>query len=372
MKHSILRNTIVTFASFIFVITIVSAWAPPGQPAPSGNVSAPVNVGAVAQLKAGSLQVASLVSEGSIKVGNTATECTADISGAIRWTGTEMQYCNESNQWLPFGGGGINMTFYDKSQTFPRGTKNNTTLTCNAGDVLVSGSCSAMHDPSYSFQALIQEPRGTDGWYCAAGDGNSLTGITLKCGKPGTSNASVPANCAQLASDADGNIICGTAVQQPPADKTLTCINLGYDTYNATTDRCEYTFIKKHIGMDATSLIIPGYFFNTLPDAIVTNEGCGLYCGYSPAEGGYAVEGFVNEAGEVTVKVSHVCRYPSLCGSGAPVAYTQTVTIADFRNSHSGNFSAVYGGGSHTWSYNNKCLYVNRAGTPVDSACFTK
>ena len=55
-----LRSAIITSASFIFVITAVSAWTGPSVSAPNGNVSAPITVSATNQEKTGGLWLGSL------------------------------------------------------------------------------------------------------------------------------------------------------------------------------------------------------------------------------------------------------------------------------------------------------------------------
>lgn len=72
MNNPLFRNALVTLASFIFVITIVSAWTAPTQTAPNGNVSAPITVGASNQIKAGGLGVASLTTTGGASIGTNA------------------------------------------------------------------------------------------------------------------------------------------------------------------------------------------------------------------------------------------------------------------------------------------------------------
>lgn len=98
MNNHILRNALVTFASFIFVITIVSAWTTPGAIPPNGNVSAPLTISAVSQSKTGGLDVGWLSAVGSIKVGTTNAVCSIDIAGALRYNSTLkcVEYCNET------------------------------------------------------------------------------------------------------------------------------------------------------------------------------------------------------------------------------------------------------------------------------------
>jgi len=112
MNNPTLRSTLITFASFIFVITAVNAWTGPSVPAPDGNVSAPLTISATSQSKTGGLDVGWLSAVGAVKVGYTATACTADLAGSLRWNTGVMEYCN-GTVWGPFvgsgtGGGGEN------------------------------------------------------------------------------------------------------------------------------------------------------------------------------------------------------------------------------------------------------------------------
>jgi hypothetical protein len=111
MNNPILRNALVTTASFIFVITIVSAWNAPsiGTVPPDNNVSAPVTISASDQEKFGGLTVASLLSTGGIRafgrvqVGSTTVACSATVAGSLRWTGSAFEGCN-GTEWTAFGG----------------------------------------------------------------------------------------------------------------------------------------------------------------------------------------------------------------------------------------------------------------------------
>ena len=100
-----LRSTLITFASFIFVITAVSAWTGPSVSAPDGNVSAPLTISATSQSKAGGLDVGWLSAVGAVKVGYTATACSAELAGSLRWNTGVMEYCN-GTVWGPFVGSG--------------------------------------------------------------------------------------------------------------------------------------------------------------------------------------------------------------------------------------------------------------------------
>jgi hypothetical protein len=116
MKRTILQNTLVTLGSFIFVITVLNAWTGPSTTPPDPNVSAPLNVSSTGQQKTGGLIVGSLISGGSVQIGNTTTVCAPTIAGAIRWNTGVMEYCN-GTVWGPFvgtssGGSGGNSSPY--------------------------------------------------------------------------------------------------------------------------------------------------------------------------------------------------------------------------------------------------------------------
>ncbi len=100
-----LRNALVTVTSFLFVITALHAWTGPTVSAPGGNVATPLTISATSQSKAGGLDVGWLSAVGAVKVGYTATACTADLAGALRWNIGVMEYCN-GTVWGPFVSGG--------------------------------------------------------------------------------------------------------------------------------------------------------------------------------------------------------------------------------------------------------------------------
>jgi hypothetical protein len=98
MKHELLRNALVTLASFVVVITVVSAWTGPTVTAPNGNVSTPLTISATSQSKAGGLDVAWLSSVGGIKVGQTSAVCNATIGGTLRYNSSLrcVEFCDET------------------------------------------------------------------------------------------------------------------------------------------------------------------------------------------------------------------------------------------------------------------------------------
>jgi hypothetical protein len=156
MKHTILQNTLVTLGSFIFVITVLNAWTGPSTTPPDPNVSAPLNVSSTGQQKTGGLIVGSLISGGSVQIGNTTTVCAPTIAGAIRWNTGVMEYCN-GTVWGPFvgtssGGSGGNSSPYCAYS----GQSHTVNLAINHY-INISGSCTVSVDATgyqtFSFSA---------------------------------------------------------------------------------------------------------------------------------------------------------------------------------------------------------------------------
>ncbi len=95
MNNHILRNALVTFVSFIFVITIVSAWTAPsmGTTPPANNVSGPITVSITNQEKFGGLWLGSLVVSGDSLFGGNVGVGTVvppaerlDVNGNVKAT----------------------------------------------------------------------------------------------------------------------------------------------------------------------------------------------------------------------------------------------------------------------------------------------
>lgn len=103
MNNPTLRSTLITLTSFILVVTAVHAWTGPSVSAPDGNVSAPLTISATSQSKTGGLDVGWLSAVGAVKVGYTATACSAELAGSLRWNTGVMEYCN-GTVWGPFVG----------------------------------------------------------------------------------------------------------------------------------------------------------------------------------------------------------------------------------------------------------------------------
>ena len=204
-----LRSTLITFASFILVITAVSAWDGPSVSAPNGNVSAPLTISAISQSKEGGLDVGWLSAVGAVKVGYTATACSVELAGSLRWNTGVMEYCDGIDTWRSFGGSstgggsenscltgtGLLTAYVGKSasHTAVDGSSNTTaTISVNSGGTAVTcsgdyGSAtltatnisngvnsstgpSGLTSITYSFSA---------GFVCNATSNSAVSGVTL-------------------------------------------------------------------------------------------------------------------------------------------------------------------------------------------------
>jgi len=118
--HALLKNIkeSIKVAAIALVITLgvtyaYAAWVGPTATPPDGNVSAPIHVGAVDQIKDGGLGVNSLAVFGNagvtgyVQMGETTVVCDATVEGAQRYNSTDkyMEYCNGSS-WTSFGSAG--------------------------------------------------------------------------------------------------------------------------------------------------------------------------------------------------------------------------------------------------------------------------
>ena len=83
-----------------------AAWVGPVSAPPDSNVDAPINVGAIDQIKDGGLGVDSLAVFGNgafsgyVQIGDTASVCDASTEGSVRFnaSGSEcLQFCVGSN-----------------------------------------------------------------------------------------------------------------------------------------------------------------------------------------------------------------------------------------------------------------------------------
>lgn len=165
MKNTF-RNALVTIGSFIFVISIVSAWTGPSDNPPGGNVKAPINESINPQVKAGGLGVGSLQSLGAIQIGNTSTACSVALSGSVRWTGTGMEYCN-GTAWLAFGGSGNTITTEYKSCNVDNVVgpdQYDCTASCSTGYKVIGGGYG--FGAAYTHGINSYPVTGGTGWYC--------------------------------------------------------------------------------------------------------------------------------------------------------------------------------------------------------------
>ena len=103
-----LKILILAIILSIGVSYVYADWTGPTLTAPGGNVSSPINVSAMSQVKSGGLWVASLGTDGgatfggSVKIGTSNAVCTSAISGMLRYNSTIVQYCDGS-MWCELG-----------------------------------------------------------------------------------------------------------------------------------------------------------------------------------------------------------------------------------------------------------------------------
>ena len=92
-------------------ISYVYAWTGPTQAPPNGNVSAPINVGVIDQIKDAGLgvNVLAVFGQGSfggeVIIGSTGASCDADLEGAIKYntSSKKPEYCDGA-AWTELGG----------------------------------------------------------------------------------------------------------------------------------------------------------------------------------------------------------------------------------------------------------------------------
>lgn len=81
MKSNIFKAAAI-LALVVPTMALAQAWTAPTQTAPAGNVSAPLNVSSVSQVKIGGLSVGALISTGSICFGADCKTSWSDVIGA--------------------------------------------------------------------------------------------------------------------------------------------------------------------------------------------------------------------------------------------------------------------------------------------------
>ena len=126
IKANIMTNLkeSIKVATLALVITLgvtyaYAAWVGPVSVPPDNNADAPINVGAIDQIKDGGFGVNSLAVfgngsySGSVKIGTTAATCDATTDGTLRYNSSSkvMEYCDGSS-WTALGeaGGDISYT----------------------------------------------------------------------------------------------------------------------------------------------------------------------------------------------------------------------------------------------------------------------
>lgn len=102
---------------------------------------------------------------------------------AVRSVGTsEKGYETQRAIEAAVAGGG-DLKCVSKSKTWPRNTKRSYTIRCDTGYIATGGGCDATHDTRGELQGYHSHPVGNNGWYCFAGDFNSLVGAYVRCCK---------------------------------------------------------------------------------------------------------------------------------------------------------------------------------------------
>lgn len=100
-RFSKIKEFSILFIAFVFAfiiffgIAIVYAWTEPAQAPPSGNISAPVNVGVTSQYKSGALGVGGVfhgystgIFDSNVGIGKSSPIYQLDVVGDVAWSGT--------------------------------------------------------------------------------------------------------------------------------------------------------------------------------------------------------------------------------------------------------------------------------------------
>src|SRR3989338_1636292 len=146
--HKQILSTLKAFtlaAVHVLGISYVSAaWTGPTQAPPEGNVSAPINVGVIDQIKDAGLgvNVLAVFGQGSfggeVIIGSTGASCDADLEGAIRYdSGTQCLQLCANDAWA-------DIQCPEQCASVANGTTGSypgCAITCNEGYVFQNGSC---------------------------------------------------------------------------------------------------------------------------------------------------------------------------------------------------------------------------------------
>ena len=210
MKKSLIITTLVIGAligASALSVLASGTWTGPTVLPPAGNVSAPLNIGALLQEKAGSLLLDGnlgvlgnlIIATGSPAAGKVLTAL--DANGIVTWTAT-------SSLGIVGGsaggsGGVLDYQLLTQLTTNAQGSQNG--LSCPSGKKVISGTC------------LI--PAGTVGGpYYLQNMGIDSTGTTFQC-MFDKSDGSQPPIQIQT------QVVCGTPASSPQAASLPTCSN---------------------------------------------------------------------------------------------------------------------------------------------------
>lgn len=180
-------------------LQFVRAWTEPTLPAPSGNISGPINVSTIGQSKAGGLILNTggainglIVSNGNVGIGTAGPAAKLDVAGGIK-IGTDVA-CNSSKEGtmrynsaikkLEFCDGAnwiaiISGSPFSDCVVETSGTGGEMlTHTCTNGRSAVSGSCWRRN-----WGTFVGSKLNSDGTFTCRIEGSNGLDITVKCCK---------------------------------------------------------------------------------------------------------------------------------------------------------------------------------------------